>query len=108
MSNFENLRSAMDVGAKTLADVANIATRTLSRRRKEGRLHTDESERLYRIAALYDRSLEVLGDRETANAWFKAPKTALSGKTPLEFSDTEPGAREVEDLLGRLEHGVFT
>jgi putative toxin-antitoxin system antitoxin component (TIGR02293 family) len=40
--------------------------------------------------------------------WLKSPQKALGGKTPLEYSDTEPGAREVEDLLGRLEHGVFS
>lgn len=108
MSAFDTLQSAMDVPAKTLANVANIASRTLSRRRKEGRLQTDESERLFRIAALYDRAVEVLGNSERARAWFKGPKKALGGKTPLQYSDTEPGAREVENLLGRLEHGVFS
>jgi putative toxin-antitoxin system antitoxin component (TIGR02293 family) len=108
MSAFENLRSAMDIPAKTLSSVANIASRTLSRRKKEGRLQTDESERLFRIAALYDRAVEVLGDGERARAWFKGPKKALGGKTPLQYADTEPGAREVENLLGRLEYGVFS
>ena len=108
MSAFESLRSEMDVSAKILASVANIASRTLSRRKKEGRLQTDESERLFRIAALYDRAVEVLGNRERARAWFKGPKKALGGKTPLQYADTEPGAREVENLLGRLEYGVFS
>ena len=108
MSAFENLRSAMDIPAKTLASVANIASRTLSRRKKEGRLQTDESERLFRIAALYDRAVEVLGDSERARAWFKGPKKALGGETPLQYADTDPGAREVENLLGRLEYGVFS
>lgn len=74
----------------------------------EGRLQTDESERLFRIAALYDRAIEVLGDPERARAWFKEPKKALGMKTPLQYADTEPGAREVENLLGRLEYGVFS
>ncbi len=108
MSAFENLQAAMDVPAKTLASVANIASRTFSRRKKEGRLLTDESERLFRIAVLYDRAIEVLGNSERARAWFKGPKKALGGKTPLQYADTEPGAREVENLLGRLEYGVFS
>lgn len=105
---FETLRSEMELPASDLANVINIAQRTLTRRRKSGRLFTDESERLYRIAALFDRAVEVLGDREAAKSWFKVPKKALGGKTPLEFADTEPGAREVDSLLGRLEHGVFS
>lgn len=105
---FETLRSEMELPAAELAGVINIAQRTLSRRRKSGRLFTDESERLYRIAALFDRAVEVLGNRDAAKAWFKVPKKALGGKSPLEFADTEPGAREVDALLGRLEHGVFS
>ena len=105
---FETLRLQMDLPASDLANVINIAQRTLSRRRKSGRLFTDESERLFRIAALFDRTVEVLGDKEAAKQWFKGPKKALGGQTPLEFADTEPGAHEVEALLGRLEHGVFS
>ena len=108
MSAFENLQAAMDIPAKTLANVTNIASRTFTRRKKEGRLQTDESERLFRIASLYDRAIEVLGNSERARAWFKGPKKALGGKTPLQYADTEPGAREVENLLGRLEYGVFS
>lgn len=105
---FETLRSEMELPASDLANAINIAQRTLSRRRKSGRLYTDESERLFRIAALFDRAVEVLGDRETAKSWIKGPKRALGGQTPLQFADTEPGAHEVGALLGRLEHGVFS
>ena len=61
-----------------------------------------------RISNLYDRALEVLGDQERAEAWLKAPQKALGMKTPLQYADTEIGAREVENLLGRLEYGVFS
>lgn len=108
MSAFESLQAALDVPAKTLAGVTHIAGRTFSRRKKEGRLQIGESERLFRLAVLYDRAVEVLGDQERARAWFKGPKKALGGKTPLQYADTEPGAREVENLLGRLAHGVFS
>ena len=37
-----------------------------------------------------------------------AKNRALGGATPLDFAKTEPGAREVENVLGRLEHGVFS
>ena len=60
------------------------------------------------ISNLYDRAIEVLGDQERAEAWLKEPKKALGMKTPLQYADTEPSAREVENLLGRLEYGVFS
>jgi putative toxin-antitoxin system antitoxin component (TIGR02293 family) len=108
VSAFANLQAEIGVSTQVLARVTHIATRTLSRRKREGHLDTDESERLFRIGALFDRAVEVLGDKEAAREWFKTPLRALAGQSPLEYADTEPGAREVEDLLGRVEHGVFS
>ena len=108
ISAFERLQEEIGIPAKTLAATANIAVRTLARRKKEGRLQTDESERLLRVGVLFDRAVEVLGDLEAARRWFKSPRKALGGQSPLAYADTEPGVREVEDLLGRIEHGVFS
>jgi len=57
---------------------------------------------------LFDRALQVLHSQDRVQLWFKSAQKGLGGKTPLEYADTEPGAREVEDLFGRLEHGVFS
>ncbi len=105
---FDSLRDRLDVPEKMLASTVNIAYRTLSRRKKEGRLKTDESERVLRIAKLYEKALDVFEDAELARQWFKMPAEALGGKTPLQYADTEPGVQEVEDLLGRIEYGVFS
>ena len=105
---FERLSASLDISTAKLAEVAGIAQRTLARRKREGRLILAESERVFRLAALFDKAKEVLGGTERARQWFKAPKQALHGKSPFECAETEIGAREVEDLLGRLEHGVFS
>lgn len=105
---FEHLREALEVPTRALAETTNIAVRTLARRKEERRLHKDESERVLRIGTLLDRATEVLEGREAARQWLKSPKRALGGRTPLEYADTEPGARAVEDLLTRLEDGVFS
>jgi putative toxin-antitoxin system antitoxin component (TIGR02293 family) len=108
VSSFEKLHKGMDISSVDLARATNIAIRTLHRRRKQGHFQTDESERLLRLGVLFDKAIEVLGSVDAARDWMKTPQKPLSGKTPLEYSDTEPGAREVEDLLGRIEHGVFS
>ena len=107
-ASFERLRGLLGIAAKELAGTLQIATRTLAHRREAGRLRADESERLYRLARLFDRAVELTGSEDAARKWFTAPKRALGGISPLHFADTEPGAREVERLIGRLEHGVFT
>ena len=108
ISAFEKIQKKLEVSADTLASTVNIASRTLARRKKEGRFQPDESERVLRIASLFDRALQVLHNQNRVKLWFKSPQKGLGGKTPLEYADTEPGAREVEDLLGRIEHGVFS
>ena len=59
-----------------------------------------------RVAKLTERAHEVFGDLESAREWLKSPQFALGGEIPLEYADTEPGAQVVEDVLGRLEHGI--
>ena len=54
------------------------------------------------------RAVEVLGSREEASRWLHAPNPALGGQTPLELLDTDLGSRQVEDVLGRIEHGVYS
>ena len=48
------------------------------------------------------------GDAQATERWLSSPRRALGGATPLERARTEDGAREVEALIGRLEHGVFS
>lgn len=90
--------------------LAGIRPRTLMRRRAggDGRLTPAESAPVMRYALLLRRATDVLGSVPQATAWLKAPRAALGGRTPLEYASTEFGAREVDELLGRLEQGVFS
>ena len=105
---FASLRDLLGVSTGELASVVGITTSTLSRRRKRGVFDPDESERILRIAHLALRAVEVLNGKENARSWLTQPARALGGEAPLHFADTEPGAREVERLLLRLEHGVYS
>jgi len=103
----ERLREALGVSSAELLETLGIPERTWARRRREGRLDRDESDRLLRVARIYGRALELLDfDAATTRAWLGEPRRALGGKVPRELLATELGAREVEALLGRIEHGV--
>lgn len=92
-----------------LATMIGIPERTLARRKTAGRLAPGESERLLRIANLFERCVELFdGDVAAAVNWLTTPNQALHQEAPLTAARTEFGAREVEDLIGRLEHGVFS
>jgi putative toxin-antitoxin system antitoxin component (TIGR02293 family) len=106
-AEFERVRAALDLASGELGRLLSIPPRTLSRRRHGGRLSPDESERLLRVERLFALAGEMLRSDAHAREWLKSPKRALGGKTPLEYAETEVGAREAEDLIGRIRHGVF-
>jgi putative toxin-antitoxin system antitoxin component (TIGR02293 family) len=104
----ERFKRASELSWEEIAAVVQVPVRTLTRRRGEGRLQPAESDRLLRAARVFQLVLDLFeGDRAAARRWLAGPQRALGGRTPLEFVRTETGAREVERLVGRLEHGVF-
>jgi putative toxin-antitoxin system antitoxin component (TIGR02293 family) len=91
-----------------IASLIEVPQRTLARRRVVGRLSSEESERLLRLSRIFEKAVALFeGNVDAAITWLKRPKRALGDKSPLTYSRTELGARQVEDLIGGLEHGVF-
>lgn len=105
--SFDKLKKRLDITDNSLAKIVQIPKRTLNRRRENGRLKTDESERVLCLAQLFDMAVDVLGSDKKAARWLKKPARGLGGRIPLEYADTTLGAHEVINLLGRIDHGVF-
>ncbi|MCK5100260.1 MAG: DUF2384 domain-containing protein [Desulfobacteraceae bacterium] len=108
VSDFKKLRDSLGLPDKDLAKYIRIPKSTLAIRKRKGKLSFVESERLYRIQRLFVKALEVFEDGNLARKWLKEDAYGLGDVSPLEYATTEIGAREVEDLLGRIEHGVFS
>jgi putative toxin-antitoxin system antitoxin component (TIGR02293 family) len=51
---------------------------------------------------------ETFGSEEKAEAWLRRPNRALGGSTPVDLMATIDGADSVEQVLGRLAHGLFS
>lgn len=108
VSTFTKIRSDLGLPDKDLAQIIRVPKSTLAARKKRGRFSFEESERLYRIQRLFTKALAVFGDIESTRKWLKENAYGLGDVSPLEFARTEVGAREVENLLSRIEHGVFS
>lgn len=108
VEEFDALRAMLGLPVEAMAAKIGISVATLSRRRaKKQPLDRDHSDRLMRYARLYWMAVDYFGEQATARDWLARPARGLGGRSPLEFAETEMGAREVEDLIGRLEHGVY-
>jgi len=84
-----------------------IPKRTLARRRAGHEPltveETDKALRLRRTAVLAEK---VFGEPAKAHRWLRKPKRALNGETPVAFLASEEGARIVEEMLYRIDHGM--
>lgn len=85
-----------------------MPARTIARRKQSRRLRHDESDRLMRLARLATQAAQVFGAEDKAATWLHRPNRALGLATPLHLLSTDIGAKQVEDLLGRIEHGVIS
>jgi len=107
-SALEALAERLNAPLGELGDALRIPARTLARRRSVGRLSAGESDRLVRLGRIAALAEEVLGNRARAARWLRQSNRALGQAVPLRRLDTDLGAREVETVLLRIEHGVYS
>ena len=100
---------ALELRQAEISEKIGIPQRTLTRRlTHKSRLTAAESDRTVRLAQVFATAAETLGSEEKAAQWLKTPNRALRGGCPLDQLDTDPGVREVEDVLGRISYGVYS
>ncbi len=103
------LAKRLELRQAEISEKIGIPQRTLTRRlARHARLTAAESDRTVRLARVFATAAETLGTEEKAAQWLKTPNRALRGGRPLDQLDTDPGVREVEDVLGRISYGVYS
>jgi putative toxin-antitoxin system antitoxin component, TIGR02293 family len=102
-------KQALGLTNEEVASVLGVSLRTFARLDPaKSRLDLVSGDRLVRSARLFAIATEVLEEPQAAARWLKSPQSALGSAIPLELARTDVGARVVEALLGRMEHGVYT
>ena len=107
-SELETLQNSIDLPFEQLAAKLAISRSTLQRRKAAGRLSPDESDKVIRYSRLVQQAADFFGEIGKARAWLKHPQYGLGGAVPLDYARTEAGAREVENLVGRMKYGVYS
>jgi putative toxin-antitoxin system antitoxin component (TIGR02293 family) len=104
----ESVMELLDLSADSISSSLSLPKRTLARRKNQKRLSAEESDRVLRLARIAAAALETFGDTRKASGWLQKPNRALGNTTPLSRMDTDVGVRQVERVLGRIDHGVFS
>jgi putative toxin-antitoxin system antitoxin component (TIGR02293 family) len=84
-----------------------VPARTLTHRKaKKESLTIEESDRVVRLTRIQALAEDVFGDADKANRWLRESLGILDGKSPLELTQTESGARLIEQLLAKIDWGA--
>jgi len=105
---FREILALLEIDVPTLAEAVRIPRRTLERRLASTSVPPfDEGDRVVRIGRLIEKTMDVFEGQGEATRWFTEKLELLGGASLFECGATDAGARAVEQVLGRIEHGVF-
>lgn len=105
----KNFRTYFGLPRNTIADMLNISAPTLYRWTKSNRnLNRNDAVKLFEITDLFLYGIEAFGSKKNFFKWLILPNTALGGLEPMDVIELPDGVSKVRDLIGRIEHGVFS
>jgi putative toxin-antitoxin system antitoxin component (TIGR02293 family) len=105
----ERLAGTTGMTYEQIKKLVGLTGATFLRRRQAGKLSPAESERVLRVSRLFEQAVDLFGgDQAGAQKWLDTPLPVLGDRPPIALARTEVGAREVEDLIGRIQHGVIS
>lgn len=107
IKEFTSLAATMGLTQSDMSMILNVSLRTLQRYSDLYLLDADASSKVLQLKALNERGIEVFNDQLSFNKWLKSPVRELKGGTPLSFLDTSLGFHILDQILGRIEHGIF-
>lgn len=108
-SSVDELANHLGISRKSMAeDILDLSVKTLERKAPADKLDKRTSSHALEIAKLLQHAYEVFEDEEKIRRWINKENRALNGMKPLGFFDTLTGLNMVNDILGRIEEGVYS
>ena len=98
----------MDISQKQMASLLNITPRTIQKLKPKDLFKPGVSEQILKLAEVFAKGIDVFGDKRTFKLWLEQPNVALGRKIPIDLLDTRYGSDMVLDILGRIEHGIYS
>lgn len=106
MSFVHDLCTSMDISLSEMSTFLHVSLRTLQRYSSEKVLDIDQSSKLLMLSDLYLHGVDVM-PADQFRLWLREELPLLGGEAPLTILDNPFGIKQVSNILGQLEHGVF-
>lgn len=92
---------------KELSDILPISQRQLSRYAADHKLNKEITSHLIQLVDLFQKGFQLFGQHKFKQ-WIRTKNKVLNNNTPVELMDTSIGIEMIEDVIGRIEHGVYS
>ncbi len=102
------ISSLLGISMEKMSDLIHISHRTIQRKNPEDLLNVYSTEQILEIAEVISRGIEVFDSLDHFTKWLHQEVRYLNYQKPLDYLDTSFGTKMVLDILGRIEHGVFS
>ncbi len=102
------LMQYLEISSAELRWLMDMSQSTFQRRKSSKLLKATESERLVQLYQLIYKGLEIFEDKDDFLDWLKSRNQALGDIKPMELLRSQLGMHEVSELLGRIEHGIYS
>lgn len=106
--DLENFKKKAALDYDKLAKALSVTRATLINKKKQEKFNAVLSERILSLADIYSYGYEVFEDEQRFNKWMFSPNRALGGSAPYELANNQFGREEIKNLIGRIEHGVYS
>jgi putative toxin-antitoxin system antitoxin component (TIGR02293 family) len=89
-------------------NIFDVSVKTMERKEDKEKLNRKISSHALEIAKLVQHAYTVFRNEEKVKRWLNRENRALNNMKPVELLDTLSGLILVDDVLGRIEEGVYT
>ena len=108
-SSINSLASHIGISRKNMAeDIFDVSVKTIERKGSKTRLDKKTTSHALEIAKVMQHAYEVFRDKEKVKLWVNRENKALNNMKPVQIFDTLSGLNMVNDILGRIEEGVYS
>jgi putative toxin-antitoxin system antitoxin component (TIGR02293 family) len=103
-----NMAAKFGITQDKICELLHMSARNFQRIKETSPLDIYTSEQTIEMANVYSKAYQIFINEDAIKQWFQTPNYALGNQIPLDLLDTSFGVKMVSDVLGRIEHGVFS
>jgi len=108
-ASLDSLISHLGISKKSFSEnILDASVKTIERKKSTDKLDRRTSSQIIEITKVVEHAFEVFEDEEKVKSWLNYPNRALNNTKPIDLFYIPTGLKMVNDILGRIEHGIYS